>query len=391
MSLYAAEDRARSTREEILLSRLFGTLFMVNREGYLGGLFQKTGMSVAPADLATLQIQFWPELGAYSPDVVIEGDSTLLFVVARRRNALDVENLVRLAENGWKLSPRFRLLLVTDGKTQPGEVEEMENALPKQRRSPLAWIGWSQIYSFVHQTLRSREENATTRELIGALLALFAAERLAPFVGFDGGDLRNYRESIPSVDRVYTTAGLLVSDFDALLAESKIRRISTHTPGVEEIRSKAPRSLEVRYADESWDPAALAGGGLFLKADYLVGEIHLGFESDTTDPRARALLVEARQHIVRLFEKEPDLRVRLAGARKPGPARDASLIAQLETHEGAARISRVELVYIFDGERDDLLPVMAEKFIALRDFAGRLPLLPLQRQAGESQFVVAGA
>lgn len=365
---------------------------MINREGYLKELVEKTGIKIAPGDYRSLQMQFWPELGTYSPDVIIEGDSVLLFVVGRSRHEIDAEKLALLAENGWKLSPRFKLLLITEGHTPPECLQEMKDSLPARRESPLCWLSWTEIYTILHRTLRTRDENATTRELIDALLGLFASEQLAPFVGFDSDNLRSYRESLQSLDRVYTTARLLVSDLESKLVDRGIQRISMHAPDRESIQAKAPRSLAVQYADESWDPGVLSGGGLFMKVDYLVGEIQVGFESATTDPRSRALVVEARQRIADLLAEDSRLRLRLSGGKGNGePGRDASLLAQLETSEGALQISRVELLYLFDGEREDLLPLLVDCLARLRDFAADMPLLPVNRVAGESPFVVAGS
>ncbi len=390
MSLYAAENSDRTGREEVLLSRLFGTLFMVNREGYLGALFDRAGINVAPGDYRAFQIQFWPELGAYSPDLIVEGDSLLLFVVSRPRKSLDPEKLRLLAESGWKLSPRFRLLVITDGSTPPPAMAALEDRLPKNRRPALGWMSWNDVFMTLYGTLRKRDENATTKELIEAFLGLLTSEGLAPFVGFDGEDLKSYRESLPALDRVYSTAKRLIADIESILTTEGIRRISLHGPVEGTLPIRAPRSLLVQYTDEAWDPGVLACGSLILRTDYVVGEVHVGFRSIAADSRARALLVEGRNHISKLFEKRENLRLRLIGSRGGSePTRETSLIAQLETQEGKG-ITSVEFISVHDGERDDLLPALAEELISLRDFVTDVPLLPLHRTPGESPFVVAG-
>ncbi|MBN1825885.1 MAG: hypothetical protein JW958_06425 [Candidatus Eisenbacteria bacterium] len=392
MSLYAAEAHARTTREEVLLSRLFGTLEIVDREAYLGEILRQAKVEIPAREIASTQIQFWPELGHGSPDVILESDSLLLFVVGWDPGRFDKRKLHLLVENGWKLSPRFNLLLISDGNAAPPEVEELNQDLPGHREAPFRWVGWRSIYRTLYQSLRERKEEAPAKELVNDLLGLLAAEGRAPFIGFHDAVLRDYRESLPAIDRLQTSVRLLLSDLERHLQGSGIQRISPRDGKDEDMPWQAPRVLHQEYADESWDPRLLSVGGLFLRVDYVVGEVRVGFKSNLHDPSAKALLVEGRSRIAEDLHEKEEILLRLVGEEgKEEPCKDASLLARLETLNGAASINGVELLSVFDGARDDLVPFLAESLTTFRDLADSIPLLPLHRYSGESPFVIAGA
>ncbi len=391
MSLYAAEEHGRTDREEILLSRLFGTLAMLDREAHLAPLLQAAGIEAAPGEYAAIQIQFWPELGACRPDIVLESDSLLVFVIARDRDRIDRENLLALARSGWKLSPRFQLLLVTEGSTAPIEIEEVNAALRLPREAPGRWIGWRAVYELLHKQLREAAEKAPAQDLIADLLGLFAAEGHAPFVGFDPAVLRGYREALPAVDRMAASVRLLAADLDAHLQNEGIRRVSMDVRGGAEPSVAAARAIDLDYADESWDAGIVSGGTLFLRVDFLLGEVHAGFRCRATEPSSKALLVEGRSRIAELLVAQGELLLKVYGAEGEGEAsREASRLALLETQNGGGRIERVEIYSVHDGTRDDLVPSLLKDLTAYRDLALSIPLLPLPRVNGESPFVVAG-
>ena len=391
MSIYAAEENSRTEREEILLSRLFGTLDMVDRDEYLGEILRQAKVDVAQGEYSKIQIQFWPELGLCRPDVVLESDSFLLFIVGWKRDSIDRKKLSLLAENGWKLSPRFNLLLITDGTTPPDQLESMNSDLPPHKESPFRWVGWNTIYRSLYRSLKKREEKPPAKDLLNDLLGLFAAEGRAPFIGFDDAILRNYRESLPVFDRLSTSIHLLISDLDAQLYGTGIRRISPHGREVEEFPLQALRGIRQGYADESWDPRVLSVGELFLNVDYRVGEVRVGFRSNTSDPAAKALLVEGRSRIAEDLQEKDEILLRLVGEEGTQElCKDPGLLARLETINGGDRITGVELLSVFDGSRDDLVPFLAESLVTFRDVAASIPLLPLHRYSGENQFVVAG-
>ncbi|MFH1278335.1 MAG: hypothetical protein ABIK65_08145 [Candidatus Eisenbacteria bacterium] len=391
MSLYAAETHARTSREEVLLSRLFGTLDLLDRDAYLGGLLREASVDIASGDLPSAQIQFWPELGTCRPDVVIESDSLLLFVVGRGRNEIDADALLLLAERGWKFSPRFNLLVITDGNDSPPELETMATRFPQKKEPPLRWISWSSVYRVLHRRLRETGAGPPTREVLQDLLGLLAAEGLAPFVGFDPSVLRAYRESLPAFDRLHGSARLFVSDLEARLQAAGIRRISMRGEGDGDLSAQAPREVDLDFVDESWNPGIVSVGGLFVHVDYMLGEVRAGFRANLADSSAKALLVEGRSRIAEVFRENEEVFIRMTGEEaSPVPGRDPSLLARLETRNGAGRLERVELLSTFDGSEVDVTERVVGALVAFRDIAVNVPLLPIHRIDGESPFVVAG-
>lgn len=391
MSLYAAEAHSRTGREEVLLSRLFGTLDLLDRGTYLGALMKAAEVDIAHGDLGTAQIQFWPELGACRPDVVLECDSLLLFVVCMEKESIDKARLQALAERGWKFSPRFNLLVITDGNQMPPAVEELAGEFPPQRKPPLRWIAWSSVYQVLHRSLRDKKEEPPTRDVLRDFLGLLTAEGLAPFIGFEPSVLRAYRETLPAFDRLHHSARLFVSDLDAHLQTKEIRRISMRGEGDGDLPAHAPRVLDVAYADESWDPGIVSVGGLFVHVDYLLGEVRAGFRCDLADSSAKALLVEGRSRIAEVFVENEEVLIRVTGEDgAPEPCRDTSLLARLETLNGAGRLEQVEILSTFDGAEEEIIDNVVDALVTFRNIAVSVPLLPIHRVNGESPFVIAG-
>jgi hypothetical protein len=391
VSLFAAEAHARTDREEVLLSRLFGILEILDREAYLGPVLREAGIEIAPSEYASMQIQFWPEMGSCGPDVALESDSLLVFAIGRERERVDRDELVALARGGRKLSPRFHLLVLTEGAASPPEVEEANAAFPAHREPPCRWLGWPSVFGILHRRLREAGEKPPVRGLVEDFLGLLAAEGRAPFLGFDPHLLREHREALPAVDRMAATARLLVSDLDARATADGIRRISVHGDENDDLPGRAARALDLDYADEAWGAGIVRCGSLFLRVDLLAGEIEVGFRSRTVEPAARALLVEGRQRIAGILGEREDVFLRTSGAEGPGElARDASALAPLETQNGGSRIERVEILTVHDGTREDAVPSLAASLASHRDLARSIPLLPLPRTEGESPFVVAG-
>lgn len=391
MSLYAAETHARTSREEVLLSRLFGTLDLLDRNDYLGGLLREASVDIAPGDLPSAQIQFWPELGTCRPDVVLESDSLLLFVVGRRQEDVDADALLLLAERGWKFSPRLNLLVITDGNDPPPVFETLVHRFPQKKDPPLRWIPWSSVYRVLHRRLRETGEGPPTRDVLEDLLGLLASEGLAPFVGFEPSVLRAYREALPALDRFQASARLFVADLEARLQTDGIRRISMRGEEDGDPTARAPRELDLDFVDESWNPGILSTGGLFVYVDYMLGEVRAGFRANLADSSAKALLVEGRSRIAEMFRQNEEAFIRMTGEEaSPVPGRDPSLLARLETQNGGGRIEKVELLSTFEGAEVDVVERVAGALVAFRDIAANVPLLPIQRVNGESPFVVAG-
>jgi hypothetical protein len=390
MSIYAAETHDRTNQEEVLLSRLFGTLGIVHRDAYLGALLQEAGVEAAPGDLPSMQIQFWPELGAGSPDLILECESLLLFVSSAKRDEIDRKGLRLLAEHGRKLSPRSQVLLITEGTFVPPIIEDVQQELPARWDSPFRWISWARVYELLYRTVRERGEEPPARDLIEDLLGLLAAHGVAPFMGFDPALLKSYREVLPATDRLLRSVRLFAHDVETQAQAIGIRPVSLHSEEGEEPPVHGPRSLTLHYADESWDPGILSVGTLFLTVDYLVGEIHVGFRSNLTEPAAKALLVEGRSRIGEKISARDDLFLRLGGEESMGePSREVSLLARLETQEGGNHLRSFELLTILDGTEEEVVHRTLDELATFRGWAADIPLLPLHRVSGQSPFVIA--
>ncbi len=337
-----------------------------------------------------MQIQFWPELGGASPDLILECESLLLFVIAAKREALGKRELRLLAESGRKLSPRSQVLLITEGTSPPPVVDDVVQELPPRWDPPFRWISWARIYELLRRTVRERGEEPPARDLVEDLLGLLAAHGMAPFVGFEPSLLKRYREALPAADHLFRSVRLFAHDVETRSQAIGIRPISLHTERKEEPPVQGPRSITLHYADESWDPAILSVGSLFLALDCLVGEVRVGFRSNLAEPAAKALLVEGRSRIGEKMREREDLLLRLDGEETKGePSREVSLLARLETQEGGNHLQAFELLTILDGTREEVVHRTLEEMAAFREWAADIPLLPLHRLSGQSPFVIA--
>jgi hypothetical protein len=80
VSIFAAEMRGRTTAEDRLISRFFGTIGIADRDCVLGAILADIGVEVARSDLPRIKIEFWQPYFRATPAVLLEGETSLFFV-----------------------------------------------------------------------------------------------------------------------------------------------------------------------------------------------------------------------------------------------------------------------------------------------------------------------
>ena len=113
MSIFEAEVRHRTGDEDILTSRVFGTLSIVDKHTVLAPFLASLGLSLAGEEIPSLTISLWKAYGDTEPDVIIESSAQLIFIEAKLGSPASCEQLEREYKHGRKAKDRFSLFLLT--------------------------------------------------------------------------------------------------------------------------------------------------------------------------------------------------------------------------------------------------------------------------------------
>jgi hypothetical protein len=265
MGLYEAEVRGYTGEEDILTSRVFGTLDVLDRSKFLLPFLQSCDVELPETvNPDSIRFTFWETCGKRTPDVVIRDSSFLLFVENKLGSPVDNQQLRDEYVEGLRLSNGFRLLVVTANHTRPDKVDQAIEQLRGEgfEQPRIAWTNWQQIYSFLR---RNRHlGNATEAKVISDLLAFMEAKGLSTFVGFDQTALKNVSELWPSVNGYL---GACSAFFGALANRlqgegisciengyvQEIAQFGSRSSLLRDFRTWVPRSIWMRAWDSEWN------------------------------------------------------------------------------------------------------------------------------------------
>jgi len=202
MGLFEAEVRGYTGEENILTSRVFGTLEILDRTKFLLPILKQCGVSLEQdTDPKNILFSYWKTMGKRTPDVILEDKSSLIFIESKLGSALDVHQLTEEYEDGMKVSKDFWLIAITRDWAEPLQIKEAKNAVTKRYKDPhVQWINWQQIYTILRGN--TKNGNQTEGKLIDDLLSLLKAKGLSAFSQFDKAQLNSVNKLWPEMIKV---------------------------------------------------------------------------------------------------------------------------------------------------------------------------------------------
>jgi hypothetical protein len=258
MSVFEAEVRGHTGEEDVLTSRVFGTLEILDRLKFLLPILQQCGVQLLQETVPeSFTFNYWREMGKRTPDVVLEDNRNLIFFENKLNDSLHVDQLVEEYEDGIGCHKNFRLIAVTRDWIEPLQVQKAKDRLTKdETKDPrIQWINWQKIYA----TLRSSAENGneTEKKLISDLLSLLEVKGLSAFVQFQKEQLDGIANLWPQIPSFLEDCSALFGTLSSRLHDKNITTEDAIRRGgisrvLQDYARWVPRWIAIRAWDGNW-------------------------------------------------------------------------------------------------------------------------------------------
>ena len=323
MSIFEAEVRHRTSDEDILTSRVFGTLSIVDKHTVLAPFLASLGLSLAGEEIPSLTISLWKAYGDTEPDVIIESSAQLIFIEAKLGSPASCEQLEREYKHGRKAKDRFSLFLLTKDFREPEAVKEASARLsPDFPDTKITWIRWQQIYAILKEITQREKADSISRSLLSDLLSLLASKGLRGTIGLKYEWLQKVMKSQESLSLLCNEIGIFVQELNYQAAEEGLRPV---TPGgtssnidrdgrgssLGDPSNWFPKYLEFAYKDESWPVTQFFHRHLYVRFYLGRSEVHVGFIIIASGGKAQQDILEKQPILFERLKEHQDIEVAL--------------------------------------------------------------------------------
>lgn len=259
MGIFKAELRGHTGNEDVLTSRVFGTLEILDTTKFLIPVLKQCGVELAQeAAPGSFSFSYWREMGKRTPDVILEDRLNLIFFENKLNTSLGVRQLVEEYEDGVAYHKNLWLIAVTKDWTKPSEVlQKAKESLRKElgKEPQLQWINWQKIYAILRSN--ANNGNQTEQKLVSDLLSLLEVEGLSTFVQFPKEQLDNIVELWPQLPSFLENCCALFGMLSIrlhnkdIIAEDSIRNGGI-SKGLHDYARWVPRWIAIRAWDGNW-------------------------------------------------------------------------------------------------------------------------------------------
>jgi len=200
VGIFKAELRGHTGKEDVLTSRVFGTLEILDTTKFLIPVLKQCGVELAQeAARQSFSFSYWREMGKRTPDVILEDKLNLIFFENKLNTSLGVRQLVEEYEDGIRCHKNFRLIAVTSDCVKPPEIQQAKELLTREgiKNPEIQWINWQKIYAILHSN--ANNGNQIEQKLVSDLLSLLEVEGLSTFVQFPKEQLDSIADLWPQM------------------------------------------------------------------------------------------------------------------------------------------------------------------------------------------------
>jgi hypothetical protein len=258
MGIFEAELRGHAGEEDVLASRVFGALEILDTTKFLIPVLKQCGVELAQeAAPQSFSFSYWREMGKRIPDVILEDNLSLIFFENKLNAPLGVRQLVEEYEDGIGCHKNFRLIAVTSDWVEPPDIQQAKELLTREgiENPGIQWINWQKIYAI----LRSNADNGnqTEEKLIDDLLSLLEAKGLSTFVQFQKGQVDSIAGLWPQVPSFLEDCSALFGTLSSKLHNKNITiedsiRHGWISEALQRFARWMPRWIAIRAWDENW-------------------------------------------------------------------------------------------------------------------------------------------
>lgn len=323
MSIFEAEVRHRIGDEDILTSRVFGTLSIVDKHTVLAPFLASLGLSLTEKEIPSLSVSLWKAYGDTEPDVIIESSVQLIFIEAKLGSPTSCEQLEREYKHGRKAKDRFSLFLLTKDFREPEAVKEaLARLSPDFPDAKITWVRWQQVYAILKEITQREEADSISRSLLSDLLLLLASKGLRGTIGLKQQWLQKIMASQESLSLLCDEISIFVQELNYQGAEEGLRPV---TPGgtssnidrdgrgssLGDPSNWFPKYLEFAYKDESWPVTQFGHRHLYVRFYLGRSEVHVGFIIAAYGGKPQQDILEKQPILFERLKEYPDIEVAL--------------------------------------------------------------------------------
>lgn len=323
MSIFEAEVRHRAGDEDVLTSRIFGALSIVDKRTVLAPFLTDLGLSLAEEEIPSLSVSLWNAYGDTEPDVIIESSAQLVFIEVKLGSSASCEQLEREYKHGRKAKDKFSLFLVTRDFREPEAVGEALGALSAHfPDAKITWIRWQQIYAILKEIAQREDVDTVSRNLVNDLLSLLSAKGLRGTVGIKEKWLQEVMASQKSLSLLCDEIGIFIQELNYRAGEEGLKPV---TPGgtssnidrdgrgssLGDPSNWFPKYFEFAYKDESWAVTQFFHRHLYVRFYLGRSEVHVGFIIIASSGKAQQDILRKQPILFERLKEYRDIEVAL--------------------------------------------------------------------------------
>jgi len=317
-SIFAAESRHKDKDEDKLTSRVFGIFNILNKSLVLGGFLEKAGIKIPRKEVETAQVKLWEKHGECIPDVVIETESSLVFVESKLESPVLTEQLRTEYEQGEKESDSFCLLCISKHFDLPQEIESLRNDLRTDR---IFWTSWQNLYTYLLPLEKSTSLDNTSKALVKELRLLLEAERLRGFSGFKKIEYEKITSIYESFGNFNDELSIFIQELESQLKKHGIELKRTGMTSFERdgrgTRLDAPEEwatslFSFAFGRKTWPFRRFwRDYYFFVRFSLVEPDVYVGYRLRLDQPSHRKLLVDRKNELLDYLGSTEDIYVLL--------------------------------------------------------------------------------
>ena len=313
LSIFEAENRNKAGSEDILTSRFFGIMDIVNKKVLLKQFLSILNIPFIETELTDYQFSLWENYGDCIPDAVIESKDTLIFVESKLDAPISEDQLKREFVAVSSSRKKSFLICISKDFDLPTEIKNVREEIDVN----IKWISWKKLYAFLSELTKSDSLNQTEIKLIENLILIFEINRLRGFKGFKKD---NY-EKIATIDEELklfnNEISIFIEEISSILAVDGINSIRTgNTSFTRDGRGTVLDSPEewrssqftFAYNIDGWDFESWRKSYyLFLRFHFYKPELWVGYKLRVEQDDQFDLLVIRKEKLVEKLKEINDI------------------------------------------------------------------------------------
>jgi len=295
MPIFEAEVRGKTCSEDMLTSRVFGTLAILDKQKVLNPLLGELGLSLPEEEVRQAQIRFWQYHKGTYPDISINTPNSLIFIEVKEAALVESSQLEQQYKAGAteanKKRVNFSYVLLTNDKQKPPDVAKAEKSL--SARFPnvnISWNQWRNIWLFLNRIKEELAKNDASRYLVEDLISLLEVKGMKYPSGLEPEWFMKVSDAIPSLLKLCREIKVIIEKLNEEAEKYELEPMEPMPFGATKPKFQSPNEWvwlkwDFPYKDRNWkriDKPSQDEKELYLYVGFYINEakVEVGFFTD---------------------------------------------------------------------------------------------------------------